>query len=226
MLVSERMTANPITATVKTTHSEAVASMRQHRIRRLPVLDAHGRLVGIVVEKDLLSTAPSPATTLSIYEVHALLSKLRLADIMTTPVLTVAADCPVEEAARIMIAHRIGCLPVMHEEVLVGVITETDIFKTLAEALGAGQPGLRLTVRAQRHRGMLHQLTGHVAAAGGSITSLLTLNEPDGEHKRVTLKVMGAQPDQLQAALAADADLDVADLRTVERAVKARPFGA
>lgn len=225
MLVQERMTGNPITATVNTSHSEAVGLMRQHRIRRLPVLDLAGRLVGIVVEKDILSTAPSPATVLSIYEVHALLSKLRLADIMTTPVLTVTEDCPVEEAARIMITHRIGCLPVMRGATLVGVITETDIFKTLAEALGAGEPGVRITVRTQRQRGVLHHLTGHVADAGGAIASMLTINEPDGEHKRVTLKVLGARPDQLQAALSAYADLDLTDLRLIEKPFEPLPLG-
>lgn len=217
MLVHERMTAHPITATVNTSHSEAVALLRHHRIRRLPVLDLKGRLVGIVVEKDILSTAPSPATSLSIYEVHALLSKLRLADIMTTPVLTVTEDCPVEEAARIMIAHKIGCLPVMRGSDLVGVITETDIFETLAEALGAGAEGVRIAVRLQRHRGVLHRLTGYVADAGGSIVTLLTINEADGEHKRVTLKVVGARPDQLRAAVAGDADVDVTDLRVVDK---------
>lgn len=217
MLVQERMTANPITATVNTSHSEAVGLMRQHRIRRLPVLDDAGRLVGIVVEKDILSTAPSPATTLSIYEVHMLLSKLRLADIMTTPALTVTEDCPVEEAAAIMVQRRIGCLPVMRGEALVGIITETDIFKTLAAALGAGEPGVRITVRTQRHRGVLHQLTGHVADAGGTIASMLTINEPDGEHKRVTLKVLGARPDQLQSALSADPDVNLITVRVIEQ---------
>lgn len=226
MLVKERMTPHPITATVNTTHSAAVGLMRQHRIRRLPVLDLSGRLVGIVVEKDLLSTAPSPATTLSIYEVHALLSKLRLADIMTTPVLTVTEDCPVEEAARIMIARKIGCLPVLRGADLVGVITETDIFKTLAEALGAGETGVRVTVRAHRQRGVLHHLTGHVADAGGSIVSMLTINEADGEYKRVTLKVVGARPEQLQAALSADPDLHVTDLRLADKPFEPVALGA
>ena len=124
-----------------------------------------------------------------------------------------------------MIAHKIGCLPVMGGRDLVGVITETDIFETLAEALGAGAAGVRIAVRVQRHRGVLHRLTGYVADAGGSIVTLLTINEADGEHKRVTLKVVGARPDQLQAALSTDPDLNVTDLRLVDKPFEPLPLG-
>ena len=105
MLVQDRMTANPITVSPETTHKQAAEVLREHDIHHLPVVDNHGKLVGIVVEEDLLAAQPSPATTLSIYEIHGLLSRLKLKDIMTHPVHTTTPDCPLEEAARLMFSN-------------------------------------------------------------------------------------------------------------------------
>src|SRR5512136_1897303 len=127
MFVRDYMTRDPITAGPEVSHPDALALMHKHHIRRLPIV-SKGRLVGIVSEKDLLSNQPSQATTLSVYEIYSLLSRLRMQDIMTKPVVTVGGDCPMEEAACIMVARKIGCLPVMDGEKLMGLITETDVF--------------------------------------------------------------------------------------------------
>ncbi len=103
MLVKDRMTLNPITALPETTHKQAVELMREHNIHHLPIVDKRGRLVGIVVEEDLYAAQPSPATTLSIYEIHSLLSKLELKEIMQRPVYTVTGECSLEEAAGLML---------------------------------------------------------------------------------------------------------------------------
>ena len=113
MLVGERMTKRPITVDPETPFEDALHLMRREKIRRLPVVGKKGKLVGIVTEKDLLYASPSPATSLSIYELHYLLSKLKVHEVMTKEVITVTEYTPLEEAARIMADNKIGALPVM-----------------------------------------------------------------------------------------------------------------
>jgi acetoin utilization protein AcuB len=137
MLVHERMSKHPITITEDTPIHEAITLMRDKKVRRLPVLDGKGKLVGIVSEKDLLYVSPSPATSLSIYELHYLTSKITVGKIMTTDVITVSEHTPLEEAARIMADNKIGGLPVMRNERLVGIITESDLFRVFVELWGA-----------------------------------------------------------------------------------------
>jgi acetoin utilization protein AcuB len=137
MLVHERMSKHPFTITEDTPIHEAMKLMRDKKVRRLPVLDGKGKLVGIVSEKDLLYVSPSPATSLSIYELHYLTSKITVGKIMTTDVITVSEHTPLEEAARIMADNKIGGLPVMRNERLVGIITESDLFRVFVELWGA-----------------------------------------------------------------------------------------
>lgn len=201
MLVRERMTANPIVVHPETVFEEALQLLREKRIRRLPVVDKQGTLVGIVVEKDLLYASPSPATSLSVFEVHYLLSKLEIKDVMTKRVITVDENCPLEEAARIMIDHKIGSLPVIRGKQLVGIITETDIFKVMAEALGGRAKGLRVVVRVPEVKGELAQVTGKIAELGGNIVSLAVFLSSDTQHREVTVKVQGVKREDLVTAL-------------------------
>jgi acetoin utilization protein AcuB len=202
MLVGKIMTLNPMTASPDTTHREAMELLRKHGVRRLPILD-HGRLVGIVEEKELLSTQPSPATSLSIHEIYYLLEKLTLRQIMTRPVYTVTEGCPVEAAARVMIDQGIGCLPVMRGEELVGVVTETDIFKTLVKVLGGGEAGIRFSVRAENVPGKLAEIAGAVTEAGGDIISVVTWTPEDKPDGALTIKERGADAERLRRLLAA-----------------------
>ncbi len=136
MLVSERMTRNPIVIGDDTPIYEAIKVMHDNRVRRLPVLNDKGALVGIVAERDLLLASSPPTTSLSVYELHYLMTKITVADVMTTELITVTEDTPLEEAARIMADNQIGCLPVERGADLVGIITETDLFKVFLEFLG------------------------------------------------------------------------------------------
>ena len=131
MLVGKRMTQNPVIVHPDTPFQDALQLLREKKVRRLPVVDKAGNVVGIVVEKDLLYASPSPATSLSVFEIHYLLSKLQVKDVMTQRVITVGEDCPLEEAARIMVDHRIGSLPIVRGKQLVGIITERDIAKAM-----------------------------------------------------------------------------------------------
>lgn len=201
MFVRDYMTREPLTISPETTHPDAVALMRKHRIRRLPVV-SKGRLVGIVSEQDLLSNQPSPATSLSVYEIIELLAKLRIQDIMVKPVMTVEGDCPMEEAACIMVSKKIGCLPVMEGEKLVGIITETDIFRALVEVLGGKEPGQRVVLRMPERVGELARLTADIAEAGGNIVAITSSQVLEGNTRESTIKVTGISPEALRALIA------------------------
>jgi len=214
MQVKDRMTPSPTTAVEETSFEEALHMMKEKKIRRLPIVGKNGRLKGIVVQKDLFSASPSKATSLSIFEVHYLLSKVKMRDVMTRRVLTVDGDCPLEEAARIMVDHKIGCLPVLKNGKPVGIITETDIFKTFVEILGGGEKGLRLTLDVTERKGELASITGEIFKQNGSILSLATFSGRNASDRIVTVKVTDAPPEPLLAALEAKGVkvLDVKDI--------------
>lgn len=140
MYVKHHMSSPALTITPDTPFQDALKLMHERRIRRLPVVDRNGKLIGIVSERDLLHAAPSPATSLSVWELNYLLWKLTVNDLMMTKVLTVTPDALLQEAATIMLEKKIGGLPVVDQnQHVVGVITETDIFRALVDMLETEQ---------------------------------------------------------------------------------------
>jgi len=216
MLVQERMTANPVTVNPETSFEDALGILREKKIRRLPVVDKNGDLVGIVVEKDLLYASPSPATSLSVFEVHYLLSKLKVKDVMTKRVITVGEDCPLEEAARIMVDHKIGSLPIVRGKHVVGIVTETDVFKTMAEALGGRAKGVRVTIRVPDVQGQLAILTNKVAENGGNFVSFAQFISDDGKQVEVTFKVQGITKETLTGLLE-KTGAQMVDMREIDK---------
>jgi acetoin utilization protein AcuB len=214
MLVRERMSTQPVTIAADVTITKALQVMRQYEVRRLPVLDEEGNLVGIISEKDLLYASPSPATSLSIYEMHYLLSRLRVTELMTTDPITVSPDIPLEEAARIMADNKIGGLPVMEGERLVGIITETDIFKVFLEMLGGRDKGLRLTLEMPERKGEIARLTTVIAQLGGNILALGSFLGDDPTTGVVTVKVEDVPAQELETAMH-DLGMKVLDIREV-----------
>jgi acetoin utilization protein AcuB len=212
MLVRDRMTLRPIIVSPETTHKQAAELIREHKIHHLPVVDNKGNLVGIVVEQDLLAAQPSPATTLSIYEIHSLLSKLEVRQIMSHPVFTTTGDCPLEEAARLMLDKYVGCLPVMENNRLVGMITDTDIFEALVLLLGGGQEGARFTLRLPDKPGMLARVAQAVADAEGNIISVTTWQSKDDGKAYITIKERGANFARLKQALDVLEETELVDL--------------
>jgi acetoin utilization protein AcuB len=201
MLVRERMTQNPVTVGPDTSFADALQILREKKIRRLPVIDKQGELVGIIVEKDLLYASPSPATSLSVYELHYLLTKLQVREVMTKRVIAVGEDCPLEEAARIMVDHKIGSLPIVRGKQVVGIITETDLFKTMAEALGGRAKGLRITVRIHELKGELAKVASKITELGGNIISVAMFLGSDSQHRELVVKVEDVKRDVVVAAL-------------------------
>jgi acetoin utilization protein AcuB len=201
MLVGERMSKPVITVRPETPMPEALDLMHKEHIRRLPVVSKQGALVGIVTEADLLKASPSEATTLSIYEVTYLLSKLTIDRLMTKKVITVTEDTPLEEAARIMADNGIGGLPVMRSKELVGMITETTLFRIFLELLGARRAGIRVTVSLRDMPGELAGLTKIIHELGGNIISLGTFMGESPSEGVVTFKVEGIKMDALKKAV-------------------------
>ena len=123
MFVRDRMTPNPITVTPDTPFQDALRLMREHRFRRLPVVNEQGELVGIVSERDLLYASPSPATSLSVWELNYLLSKLKIEEIMTREVITARPTDSILDVVRKLEHYEISAMPVVDEQRVVGVIS-------------------------------------------------------------------------------------------------------
>lgn len=201
MLVGDRMSKPVITVRPETPMQEALNLMHKEKIRRLPVVDRNGRLVGIVTEKDLLHASPSSATSLSVWELNYLLSKITIEEVMTRQVVTVREDIPIEEAARLMVDNHAGGLPVMRGEEVVGIITETDLFKVFLELLGAREAGIRISALVRNVPGELARLTRAIYEAGGNILALGTFLGESTQNREMTLKVEGVLKDALQKAI-------------------------
>ena len=190
MLVKERMSKPVISIGPDLPILDALNMMRREKIRRAPVIK-DGKMVGIVSDKDLLNAAPSDATSLSVWEVNYLMSKIQVEEVMTKDVITIEEDTPIEEAARIMADNKIGGLPVTRDGRVVGLITETDLFKILLELMGAREEGVRVTAVIPDRLGELAMITEAIAEAGGSFLSFGQFSGEDTATRTVTFKVAG-----------------------------------
>ncbi|HEY43128.1 MAG TPA: CBS domain-containing protein [Anaerolineae bacterium] len=206
MLVKDRMTPNPITIKPDTSFTEAFRILRENKIRHLPVMDKKGTLLGIVAQTDLLHASPSSATSLSIFEINYLLANLHISEVMSRPPITVPEDAPLEEAARLMVQKKIGCLPVLRNGNLVGMITETDIFKVFVEVLGGEDASLRVTVRVPDVRGELARVAGVIAKLGGNICSVARFRGEDPEHCFITFRLEGVDEETLVPTLTTEVE--------------------
>ncbi|HEY7868657.1 MAG TPA: CBS domain-containing protein [Methylomirabilota bacterium] len=129
MTIRELMTGGVITVHPETPVLEARDLMTRERIRHLLVTEPNGALGGIVTDRDIRLNLPSRATSLSVWEINHLLTKLTVGEVMTRSVITIGPDRPARDGARIMLDHKIGALPVVEGGRLVGIITETDLVR-------------------------------------------------------------------------------------------------
>lgn len=177
MYVKNRMTANPYTIVLDAPISDAIELMREKNLKRVPVVDGD-KVVGILTAGDIQRVSPTKATSLSIFEINYLLSKTKVKDAMTKNALTVSPDALLEEAAVLMRENRISTLPVVKDNKLVGIITESDIFDAFIDLLGFRDEGSRITVDALDVPGALADIAEifrkfnanitHIAAYRGS----------------------------------------------------------
>ncbi|MEN6298657.1 MAG: CBS domain-containing protein [Anaerolineaceae bacterium] len=197
MLVNKRMKSPVITVPYDMPVVDALNLLKHEHIRRAPVIK-DGKLVGIVSEKDLLYASPSPATSLSVWEINYLVSKIKVSEVMNKEVFTVSEDTPIEEAARIMADNKVGGLPVMRGDQIVGIITETDLFKIFLELMGARETGIRATVLIKNQPGQLALITQAVASKKGDFVAFGQFTGVDQTNKTVTFKVTGIPLEDLR----------------------------
>ncbi len=204
MFVRERMSSPAVTVEPDMPFQEALRLMQEKDFRRLPVVDKKGKLVGIVAERDLLYASPSPATSLSVWEMNYMLSKIKVQRLMTAEVITTTADAPIEDAAYLMVGNRIGGLPVVDEENHpIGIITETDLFKAFVELFAGGYSGLRLSMEVPRGKGVLVRLSKAIFDLGGDILSIGAYDLEDPTEDKLVMKVREVSKEQLVDTLEA-----------------------
>lgn len=215
MKVSDFMSKNLIYISLETTLTEAKALMTKEKINKLPVLDKSKKLVGIVTKNDLQKASPSAVSTLDIYELGYVLSKLKIEKIMVKNVVTIDSEEVIEEAARVMANAKVGCLPVMHDGILTGIITETDIFKAFVSMFGATQPGVRVVLELAEKPGELAKIVSAIAEKNGNIVSLVTTNGTDVTHKCITLKISNLSKETVDGILKAE-NAKILDIREIK----------
>jgi acetoin utilization protein AcuB len=197
MRIKDIMTKNPITVESDTLVLEAQKMMREHNIRRLPIVDK-GKLTGIVTQHDLLAASPSPATSLSVYELNYLLSKMKVKDIMKKNPVTVGPDTPFEEALRIGQDKKIGSFPVVENGKLVGITTESDIVRVLTRALGIREEGSRVTIEGLGGKlGELQKIISIVDQHQTVILSMMTFPRPEKKDWMIVLRLKTTNPDPI-----------------------------
>ena len=212
MLVGDRMSKPVINITPDLPIADALNLMKKEHIRRAPVVK-DGKLIGIVSDKDLLNASPSPVTTLSIWEMNYLLSKVTVSEVMSNNVMTVTEDTPIEQAARIMADNKIGGLPVLRDGHVVGIITETDLFKVFLELLGAREAGVRVTALIEDTPGQLAAITEAIAAKKGNFIAFGQFTGENQSNRIVTFKIKGMSQEEVKQAIAPVVK-EIVDLRS------------
>jgi acetoin utilization protein AcuB len=201
MHVKNCMTPNPVVATLKTNYNEALRLMRENNIKHLPIVDAKGKLAGIVTQSDMLRAEPSPVTTLSVFEIASFLDKVTMDKIMTCPVLAVDEECSITNAADFMLTNKIDSLLVMREETLVGIITIADIFRTFIKITGGGQSGSRIEAKIPNQKGHLAPFTQALSNAGSFIVSLAITDNTTGDYGYIEVKERGGSEEEIRKEL-------------------------
>ena len=190
MTVKRMMKKNPITTTAETSIVDVADILKENHIHRLPVLDKKGKLIGVITEKDILHASPSPVSSLSVYEMPYMLSRLKVSNLMTKDVRTIDPDTTVEEAAKIMVDDDLSCLPVIEGDKLVGIVSKSDMFKVLYELFGSLVKGTRVTFLFNQQSGELSKLSTALANKGFDIISIGTfIDKGDKEGVLTTIKV-------------------------------------
>ncbi len=191
MYVSDWMTKKVLVVNAGSYLSDALSLMKGNRIKHVPVVK-NGRLKGIISDRDIKEYSPSKATTLDIYELHYILAKTKVQEVMTAKVVSTTSDTPVEEAAMVLMDRDIGCLPVVDNDNLVGIITDKDIFRALVDITGARHGGIRICVTIEDRAGSIKEVADIVRKFGFRLQGILTSYEGVREgYRKVVIRTKG-----------------------------------
>jgi acetoin utilization protein AcuB len=197
MRIKDVMTRNPVTADSETLVLDAQKIMKENNIRRLPIVDK-GKLVGMVTKHDLLEASPSPATSLSVFELNYLLAKMKVKEIMKKNPVTITPDTPFEEALRLGQEKKIGSFPVVDKGKLVGITTESDIIRFVTRVLGIKEEGSRITIEGLGGKfGDLEKIVSVANQHHTIILSMMSLPRPENKDWMIVLRLKTNDPDPI-----------------------------
>ena len=184
MPVKNWMTTDVVSVGPETSLLKVGKLMKDHHIRRIPVVDENGQVIGIISDRDVRDASPSKATTLDMYEMHYLLAELKAKNIMTAKPITVKPTDTVEQAALIMLDNKVGGLPVVDDNGrLVGIISDHDVFKALVDITGARMGGLQFAIELPDQPGTARPLFDLLRAHNARLLSVLTVSNADGNRQ-------------------------------------------
>ncbi|MEL1134903.1 CBS and ACT domain-containing protein [Desulfitobacterium sp. THU1] len=201
MYVKQFMTSRVFTVSPDDNIADTMALMREKQINRLPVVEK-GRLVGIVTDGDLREVSPSPATTLSIFELNYLVGKTTIRKVAVKNVITCTPDTKIEDAALLMRENGIGALPVVENDKLVGIVTESDIFDTFLDIMGFRSPGQRFVIETKDEVGVMVDLASTMQEHDVNISSLAVYHLRDNR-VQILARLSGDRVDEVKASLVA-----------------------
>lgn len=202
MLIRDWMTQEVITVEPGVSMMKASRLMKEHNIHRLPVADEDGRLVGIISDRDIKEASPSKVTTLDMHELYYLLSEIKVTDIMSRNPIAMRGDDSVEQAALLMLEKHFGGLPVVDDEnKVVGIITDSDVFKVLINITGASSGGLQLAFELGLREGSLREVLAAIREHDTRVISVLT-SQKDDNMRTVYIRVRKMEPEAQQSLIA------------------------
>lgn len=215
MLVKDYMTRHPIMIESSVKVTEAQKIMMENRIRHLPVVGDGKRLLGLVT-RQRLSIPPERLSSLDVWEITRYLSDLTVNQVMVTgaDLQTIAADATLEEAADLLIRHKIGGLPVVEDGIVVGIITETDLLIEFRNLLGANDKGWRVVMRVPDRLGEFRKLTRPISDKGWGIMAMGSVRSPRRPgYWDIILKVRHCDKEELLSVLKVLEEQEVVDIR-------------
>jgi acetoin utilization protein AcuB len=192
MFVSDWMARKVFTVSPDDSIAEAAKLAKEKGIKHLPVVQGE-KLKGILSDRDIKEYVPSKATSLDVYELHYLLAKTKVKEVMKTKVYTTTPDTPIEEAAMLMRDQKIGCLPVIENNKVAGIISDRDIFKVLVDITGVRHGGHRVCVLVEDRPGSVKEVADIIRKYGFSLQSVLTSYERvDPGYRHVVIRAKGS----------------------------------
>lgn len=212
MIVKDFMTKNPVYTNPKELISNIKNTMEREKISKMPVLDDSGKLVGVITKTDIKKTMPSEATSLDIYELSYLISKMTAEKVMKKNPITIQKEATIEEAAKLMAENGISSVIVLDGEILSGILTKSDLFKALVDMFGFKYDGVRVSIEVNDECGELARISKSLADKNGKVVSVITADGRDVSKRIITIKIIGLKKDLVEEILRA-LNVEIKDIR-------------